>query len=396
MSSPNVQDKAKEVIAFYTQKLEDMGLTVKMGAEIEFLALGDPLELDGTEATLKEEVPHVGHFKREWKCGIVDDDKGESHQFELPGVRQYEVVTEVGSPVQIADAIRKSRDYFERLGNPNVTVDFGPRPVQDTEPYLEGAELPEGLKEPYEIYEKVSGNGLHLNISLWNREGQNVFFDPASTGESETFRAAAAGVLEFVQKGGTLPYAGEVDSYERLGDEDYDAPARAEFSVLKHGGGILRTSPYSEDVLRDGIKDETGEQIDQAYGDINGYFEPRDPNGSNFRMEVRLADAEADPHVATACTLAAIYNGLVKHKGISQGALEAMTGSLPESLEEATAAFKKSEYVKGAIGDSLHEMLSAQAERKLANAQSIPPAAVVEQITGGTEIGAARGQAFSR
>lgn len=220
MSSSTVQDKAKEVIAFYTQKLEDMGLTVKMGAEIEFLALGEPIDLDGTEAELKEEVPHIGHFKREWKCGVVDDAKGESHQFELPGVRQYEVVTETGSPDKIADAIRESRDYFERLNNPHMTVDFGPRPVQDTEPYLEGAELPEDLKEPYEIYEKVSGNGLHLNISLWNREGQNVFFDPASAGESEAFRAAATGMLEFVQKGGTLPYAGEVASYERLGDED--------------------------------------------------------------------------------------------------------------------------------------------------------------------------------
>lgn len=113
-------------------------------------------------------------------------------------------------------------------------------------------------------------------------------------------------------------------------------------------------------------------------------------------MEVRLADAEADPHVVTACTLAAIYDGLTKHKGVSQDALEAMTEDLPGSLEEATAAFKQSEHVKGMVGSSLHEMLLAHAEQKLANAQSAIPSAVVGQITGGAEIGAARGQTFSR
>ncbi len=135
--------------------------------------------------------------------------------------------------------------------------------------------------------EGVSGSGMHINMSLADVEGNNVFADRTDPmGLSQTARQFMAGILHHM-KGMTVLTNPLVNSYKRL-IPGYDAPVTVSWSEKSNRSSLLRI-PSSR--------------------------------GKGTRIELRCPDSAANPYLVLAACLAAGLDGM-KHEM-----------EVPESLE---------------------------------------------------------------
>lgn len=177
----------------------------------------------------------------------------------------------------------------------------------------------------------VNGSGMHINMSLSDLNGRNVFEDSNDElGLSKYAYQFIAGILHHM-KGMTILTNPLVNSYKRL-VPGYDAPVYIAWSAKANRSPLIRI-PSSR--------------------------------GESTRIELRCPDSAVNPYLALAACLAAGLDGIEKgmtppesvdsnvfampreeilRKGIQQ---------LPGTLGEAIEAFRRDEFMKEVLGEHI-------------------------------------------
>lgn len=176
----------------------------------------------------------------------------------------------------------------------------------------------------------VNGNGMHCNMSLFDLEGNNVFYDESKEdGISDIMKHYIAGVLKHVKEfcAVTNPL---VNSYKRL-VPGYEAPVYIAWSQMNRSA-LIRVPAT---------------------------------RGAGTRVELRSPDPSCNPYLAFAVMLEAgldgIQNKLEVPKEVNENIykLEMETlvhrdiHALPASLNQALLSMEKSKVVKSALGDHI-------------------------------------------
>ncbi len=182
-------------------------------------------------------------------------------------------------------------------------------------------------------YPDHAGCGLHVHVSLIDREGGNVFDDGTDLGTS-ALRHAVAGVLATMREAQAI-FAPNANSYRRFQESTY-AP----------------TAPL--------------------WGYNNRTTAIRIPAGPGKarRIEHRVSGADANVHLATAAVLAGIHHGLTHRldpgSPVEGNAYELKAEPLPRSWAEALTVFDASAFVAEYFGPRFQRLYSAvrNAERR--------------------------------
>ncbi len=174
----------------------------------------------------------------------------------------------------------------------------------------------------------VNGSGMHINMSLADKEGRNRFVDESDPlGLSREAYHFMAGILKHIKEITVLTNP-LVNSYKRL-VPGYDAPVYIAWSAASNRSPLIRI-PSSR--------------------------------GSSTRMELRCPDTAANPYLALAACLAAGLDGIrqkMEPPASVDDNIYDMTGEerrqrgiewLPETLGEALEIYEKSEFVKKLLG----------------------------------------------
>ncbi len=178
----------------------------------------------------------------------------------------------------------------------------------------------------------INGSGMHINMSLADQSGHNVFIDETDgLGLSRIAYQFMAGILAHMKEI-TMLTNPLVNSYKRL-VPGYDAPVYVTWSAAANRSALIRI-PCTR--------------------------------GSNTRIELRCPDSAVNPYLALAACLAAGLDGIKQEmeppKSVDVN-LFAMTEEqmdalgieqLPETLGEALEAFEHSSFVRKVLGDHVY------------------------------------------
>ena len=178
----------------------------------------------------------------------------------------------------------------------------------------------------------INGSGMHINMSLADQSGHNVFIDETDgLGLSQIAYQFMAGILAHMKEI-TMLTNPLVNSYKRL-VPGYDAPVYVTWSAAANRSALIRI-PCTR--------------------------------GSNTRIELRCPDSAVNPYLALAACLAAGLDGIKQEmeppKSVDVN-LFAMTEEqmdalgieqLPETLGEALEAFEHSSFVRKVLGDHVY------------------------------------------
>lgn len=183
--------------------------------------------------------------------------------------------------------------------------------------------------------EGVNGSGMHMNLSLFDQEGKNVFADskdPRGLGLSSTAYQFMAGIMNHLDSMALLTNP-LVNSYKRL-IPGYDAPVYKAWAPSAARSCVMRI-----------------------------------PNarGANTRVELRSPDSAMNPYLTLAAILEAGLEGIEKGEEIGNpvsGNLYALTeeerermgiGQIPHTLGEAIQAFANDPFLRRVLGEHIYQ-----------------------------------------
>ena len=189
--------------------------------------------------------------------------------------------------------------------------------------------------------EGVNGSGMHINMSLSDEDGHNLFADDSDElGLSQLAYRFMAGILGHMKEM-TILTNPLVNSYKRL-VPGYDAPIYIAWSPTSNRSSLIRIPS---------------------------------PRGEGTRIELRCPDSAMNPYLALAVCLAAGLDG-IRSKIMPPDSIdrnlfemseeelkEAGVEKLPMNLMEACQEFEKDEYIKNVLGNDLVQKYT-QAKKK--------------------------------
>ncbi|MBQ3497026.1 MAG: type I glutamate--ammonia ligase [Oscillospiraceae bacterium] len=291
----------------------EMGFTFNVGPECEFFLFhtdenGKPTTQTNDEAGYFDLGPlDLGENTRQEICLALEEIGFEieaSHHENAAG--QHEIDFKYADALTAADNIMTFKLAVKTIAQDNgLHATFMPKPIYG-----------------------AAGNGMHTNMSLFDKDGNNVFYD--ENGErrlSAIARSFIAGILEHV-RGISLITNPLVNSYKRL-VSGYEAPCYIAWSTSNRSA-LVRVPA---------------------------------PRGKSTRVELRSPDPSCNPYLAFAVCLAAgldgIRRGLVPPAEVTENIYDLDSavraargiGDLPGSLEEAIAAFEADTLLTEALGD---------------------------------------------
>lgn len=198
-----------------------------------------------------------------------------------------------------------------------------------------------------------AGNGMHVHQSLFDFDGNNLFFDandPDGNNLSDLAKHYMAGLLKYAPEF-CLVTNQYVNSYKRIASH-VEAPAFISWAT-KNRSTLLRIPMYKPD------KDIA------------------------CRVEVRCPDPAANPYLAFAVMLAAGLKGIEDElplpeptEGVDLFSLtpdeleERGIKMLPDNLGKAIELFEKSELMKETLGEHIHSFLVDEKRREWQEYQS--------------------------
>ena len=187
----------------------------------------------------------------------------------------------------------------------------------------------------------VIGSGMHINMSLEDKLGKNLFADTDDKlGLSRLAYEFMAGILAHI-KSMCLLTNPIVNSYKRL-IPGYDAPVYIAWSRATNRGQIVRI-PSSR--------------------------------GASTRLELRSPDSAMNPYLALAACLAAGLDGIKNHMELPEPVVQNIYAMdeetikergidhLPETLGEAIDEFEEDVFLRNVLGDHIfYKYLEAKKE----------------------------------
>lgn len=172
-------------------------------------------------------------------------------------------------------------------------------------------------------FEEDSGSGLHVHMSMYNRDGKNIFSRDreslAVPPYSARFRHAIGGLVRSMGEA-TAIFAPNANSYRRLRPEMF-APVEPNWGT-NHRNVALRV-PVSD--------------------------------AHNLRFEHRVSGADANPYLVTAAILAGVHYGL-KHrcepgKMVQEGEVISLKQKLPNRWDAALDRFQRGRILPAYLGE---------------------------------------------
>lgn len=323
--SPFVGDP-RYVLKRTLERAKKMGLTFNVGPECEFFLF----EVDKDGAPTVKTRDEAGYFDlgptdhgeatRREVCLALEDLGFEieaSHHEVAAG--QHEIDFKYGDALSAADKIMTFKQTVKAIAHRNGQhATFMPKP-------LFGA----------------SGSGMHTNMSLFDEDGNNIFFDPNGERQlSEKAYQFIAGLLHHM-KALTAITNPLVNSYKRL-VPGYEAPCYLAWSASNRSALI---------------------RIPAA-------------RGQSTRVELRSPDPSCNPYLSLAVCLAAGLDGIEKNMTAPAEITEniydmddksrAFHGieDLPSSLNEALNEFKKSDLMLETLGSHVFSQFIAGKEKE--------------------------------
>ncbi|MCH5180683.1 MAG: type I glutamate--ammonia ligase [Erysipelotrichales bacterium] len=231
-----------------------------------------------------------------------------SHHEVGPG--QQEINFKYGSALETCDRIQTFKQIVKNIARKhNLTATFMPKPVY-----------------------KLAGNGMHTNCSLWDKDGNNIFFDENDPMQlSDVARRFMSGILNHARALAAICNP-TVNSYKRL-VLGYEAPVYACWSDANRSSMI---------------------RIPAA-------------RGKATRTEVRNVDPMANPYLALACILAAGLEGIKDNVEIippvydnifeltREEREEKGIKNLPENLKDAIKELKRDKLLREVLGEHTYK-----------------------------------------
>jgi glutamine synthetase len=184
-------------------------------------------------------------------------------------------------------------------------------------------------------YANQPGSGLHIHLSVVDRNGRNIFDNGTDDG-SEQLRHAVAGLQTLMPESMAL-FAPNVNSYRRF-QPDMFAP------------------------------------VNRRWGFNNRSTSLRIPTGPSEarRIEHRVAGADANPYLALAAVLAGVHHGLTRKLDPGAPAIGNVSrepdAALPFTLDDALAKLESARELETYLGA---EALSLYRETKRIEAQRL-------------------------
>jgi glutamine synthetase len=177
-----------------------------------------------------------------------------------------------------------------------------------------------------------SGNGMHIHMSLLDKDDRNIFDNGQEEG-SDLMQQAVAGMLKHMRDC-TLIFAPHINSYRRL-EPGVHAP----------------TYP--------------------GWGYENRTVALRIPTGSNKarRIEHRVAGAETNPYLVLAAILAAAWDGLTNNltppPPVTGDGYAQTIDPLPIHIHEAVDIFRASNFVADSLSPELRRHIALTKEQEI-------------------------------
>ena len=318
----------RQVLRRVCERVAEAGYILNVGPELEFFYFkgnDDPTPLDNGGYFDLTSLDHASDLRRDTiltleKMGIPVEY---SHHEAAPS--QHEIDLRYSDAMNMADNVMTYKLVVKEVAMKHgVHASFMPKP-------LEG----------------VSGSGMHVHQSLFDFDGNNVFFDaddPDGNNLSDIAKSYMAGLLKYAPEFSLLSNQ-TVNSYKRLGTED-DAPRY-----------IVWSRRYRSALLR-----------------VPSFKPTRDVS---CRVEMRSPDPAANPYLLFAAMLAAGMKGiedglelppaveLSDIRGCSASELAARgIRAMPATLGEAIELFAESTLMREVLGERIHSFLLDKKRRE--------------------------------
>ena len=303
------------------QPLYDLGLHPILATELEFYLVehdgekfiplvpripGSDLPQGGPQYAMVEDLYEFDDFINDLVdiCGEQNIPSGAALSEYSPG--QFEVnLHHVDDPVLACDhAVLLKRAVKAAALSNGMAATFMAKPFAD-----------------------ISGNGLHIHVSLLDDDGNNVFAGSSKDGEfSDTLRHAIGGLGQMMDEC-TAIFAPNANSYRRFAPNTYvpSSPSWGE----NHRGVALRI-PLS--------------------------------SGANRRVEHRVAGADSNPYLVVASVLAGIHHGITQKcepgKMVQEGETLEHVVTMPIRWPPALDRFDAGLILPGYIGEEYHKLFS--------------------------------------
>lgn len=299
------------------QKMHEMGFTsFNIGPEPEFFLFklddqGQPtLNLNDNGGYFDFEPVDLGeNCRREIVLELekMGFEVEASHHEVAPG--QHEIDFKYADAIEAADNIQTFKLVVRTVARKHgLHATFMPKP-------LEG----------------INGSGMHINMSLFNQDG-NAFYDPSTQNQlSQTAMYFLGGLLQHAQALTAINNP-TVNSYKRL-VPGFEAPVYIAWSG-KNRSPLIRV-PMAR--------------------------------GNGTRLEMRSVDPTANPYLAIAAILYSGLSGIQKqttpvppvnrniYKMTEEERQDNQIFDLPSTLHNAVKALKKDPVVKQSMGDHLYK-----------------------------------------
>ena len=309
----------------------ELGLRLRASFEHEFQLLDDgpaalPFSLEAQRRAEPFPSRVVDALKRAGVCPERFMPEYAPHQFEIP-VAPADGLAAADRAVALREVVR---DVARGLG---TRASFAP--------LLDHAQ---------------AGNGVHIHLSLTDRDGNAVLHDAARPGHlSELGASFAAGILEHADALSALSAPSPLSS-ARLTPHRWSAGAVC--LALQNREALLRIPP---------LVPEAGEAESQV------------------RLEYRAADAAANPYLALGAIVRAGLDGVRRELPAppildrdpalldDEEARRFRVGGLPATLEHALAALARDETARGWLSPLLYEAYLAVKGAEIAAAAELDP-----------------------
>ncbi len=309
------------------KKAKDMGYTFLAGPECEFFLFhtdedGNPTTMTNEKASYFDVGPmdFAENVRRDIVLCLEEMgfDVEASHHELAPA--QHEIDLQYQEGLRTADDVTTFKMTVKNVAKRHgLHATFMPKPQ-----------------------EGVNGSGMHINMSLTDGAGRNLFEDKEDeAGLSRLAYQFMAGIL-YHMKEMVLLTNPLVNSYKRL-IPGYDAPNYIAWSIHSNRSALIR--------------------IPSA-------------RGYNTRIELRCPDSSANPYLALAACLAAGLDGIEKEmtpppsvdRNIYAMSREERAAAgieaLPETLKEAIGAFEASGFMREVLGDHIFTKYLEAKERE--------------------------------
>lgn len=290
-----LQQAAIDQIAEYKKELAQYGMYVRTAMELEFMVQDDKGML--TPGTIDLEKAHTFLSEQEQLPFIekVDTEGEVARGMQMPSMAfQYEVnVADDGiaspktlAPEKVAAVVEKLKARSLKNMLMDTTCLTTDAIMRDTllSPSFEAR--PHANEPKDSILHNEETSALHINISLCDKKGRNLF------ALSDKLLDHCVRSLVALQNDAALPMLPSEDSLKRI-NANRSAPAAIGVKTGKYFQGSRHTSVTVRRYMLEG--------------------DPYTPAAEQTRIENRLPGADADPFVNMAITMAAMVDAVRQH-----------------------------------------------------------------------------------